>query len=131
MRLWHQKLVPFLPREQLLGQHREICALRGNGWKKKHSVVNYVFLYPYSFLYYFHLLVIKEMENRGYHIDEKWRDICYRGKVLEYDYSDFTKNIFPNYNIIYPEHNEKYLNECLDNLANKNIYIDRNSFDKY
>ena len=29
MRLWHQALIPKLPRPQLLGQHRECCALRG------------------------------------------------------------------------------------------------------
>lgn len=31
MRLWHEELIPLLPRKQLLGQHRECCALRGNG----------------------------------------------------------------------------------------------------
>jgi uncharacterized protein (TIGR02328 family) len=31
MRLWHYKLIPYLPRQQLLGQHRECCALRGKG----------------------------------------------------------------------------------------------------
>ena len=31
MRLWHQALIPYLPRQQLLGQHRECCALRGKG----------------------------------------------------------------------------------------------------
>lgn len=31
MRLWHEKLIPFLPRQQLLGQHREAAALRGKG----------------------------------------------------------------------------------------------------
>lgn len=43
MRLWHEELIPLLPRQQLLGQHRECCAMRGNGWGKKHRVVDYVF----------------------------------------------------------------------------------------
>ena len=34
MRLWHEDLIRKLPRQQLLGQHRECCALRGNGWAK-------------------------------------------------------------------------------------------------
>lgn len=34
MRLWHQELISKLPRQQLLGQHHEIAALRGNGWGK-------------------------------------------------------------------------------------------------
>ncbi|WP_235838937.1 pyrimidine dimer DNA glycosylase/endonuclease V [Desulfosporosinus metallidurans] len=43
MRLWHQDLLPILPRAQILGQHRECCALRGKGWGRKHSTVDYVF----------------------------------------------------------------------------------------
>ena len=45
MRLWHEKLIHLLPKNQLLGQHRECCTLRGNGWKKKHKTVDYVFSY--------------------------------------------------------------------------------------
>ena len=49
MRLWHEDLIGKLPRSQLLGQHRECCALRGNGWGKKHATVDYVFSYsPYG-----------------------------------------------------------------------------------
>ena len=43
MRLWHQDLIERLPRQQLLGQHRECAALRGRGWGKSHATVNYVF----------------------------------------------------------------------------------------
>ena len=43
MRLWHEALISQLPRPQLLGQHRECCALRGNGWGRKHATVDYVF----------------------------------------------------------------------------------------
>jgi len=39
MRLWHQNLINRLPAQQLLGQHRECCALRGLDWRKKHPVV--------------------------------------------------------------------------------------------
>ena len=31
MRLWHEEIILLLPKNQLLGQHRECCALRGNG----------------------------------------------------------------------------------------------------
>ena len=30
MRLWHEQMIDSLPKNQLLGQHRECCALRGN-----------------------------------------------------------------------------------------------------
>lgn len=31
MRLWPEQLIPILHKNQLLGQHRECCALRGDG----------------------------------------------------------------------------------------------------
>lgn len=43
MRLWHEKLIPYLDRQRLLGQHRECAALRGKGWGKKHATVDYAF----------------------------------------------------------------------------------------
>ena len=62
MRLWHEALLPKLPRQQLLGQHREVAALRGAGWGKKHATVDYVFAHsPYK-LYQYHLLVMAEMQ---------------------------------------------------------------------
>lgn len=121
MRLWHEDLLEKLPRQQLLGQHRECCALRGNGWMKAHSTVNYIFDYsPYK-LYQYHLLVIEEMENRGYKPGQEWKDKDYRGKVSS-----------PHENLeevelespIYPEHDDDYYIECIDNLKEKGIIIE-------
>ena len=123
MRLWHQYLITYLPDKQLLGQHRELCALRGLGFGKKHSVVDYVFLYPYYYLYKFHLLVINEMENRKFVVNELWKDANYRGKNIGYDNSCFTRGHRIN-KIIYKEHNIHYLNECLLNLNKKGIFLD-------
>ena len=63
MRLWHERLLPVLPRQQLLGQHRECCALRGLGWGKPHSVVNYVFDHPREWLCAYHMEVIRVMRE--------------------------------------------------------------------
>ena len=72
MRLWHYKLVSKLPRQQLLGQHREYCALRDKACGKRHSVVDYVFKHPYQELVSYHLdCVISEMQRRGYNVDPK------------------------------------------------------------
>lgn len=120
MRLWHEKLIPLLPREQLLGQHRECCALRGKGWNKKHSTVNYVFNYlPYK-LFQYHLLVMEEMKKRNYVPNNLWYDPNYRGKnINSYKNLIFIEKTTP----IYPEHNDNYLSECIENLKNKNINI--------
>ena len=123
MRLWHYKLIPHLDRQRLLGQHREICALRGLGWGRKHSVVDYVFKYPYYKLYVFHELVMTEMANRSYNVSPEWWCYDYRGKRIDLDNSEFTSPI-ANEDGMYPEHNENYLKECLDNLKEKGIYLE-------
>ncbi len=118
MRLWHEDLLKGLPRQQLLGQHRECCALRGNGWKRKHATVDYIFLYsPYK-LYQYHMLVIKEMQRRGYQNDQMWEEPLYRGKqCVAYDQLETIEQTTP----IYPEHNDEYLKECIENLKEKGI----------
>ena len=127
MRLWHQDLIPHLPRQQLLGQHRECCALRGAGWGKKHSVVNYVFTYKSEYLVAYHCLIIDEMVRRGYKPDPIWRKVNWRGNTLQEQDGWCDENVV-NFLLeytkpIYSEHNEDYLKECLDNLAGKGIII--------
>lgn len=126
MRLWHQDLIPHLPRQQLLGQHRECCALRGKGWGKKHAIVDYVFKYSPSRLYEYHLLVMKEMVKRGYQPDEIWHNSNYRGKNLcPYERLEYGANYIEHLGKpIYPEHNVDYLNECIKNLKSKGIHLD-------
>ena len=128
MRLWHESLIPLLPRQQLLGQHRECCALRGKGWGRKHSVVDYVFTHSPERLVAYHYLVMDEMERRGYKPDKIWRNINYRGKELGIDENWCLENYFRpiykySYSPIYTEHNDAYLNECVENLRQKGIEV--------
>ncbi|MBJ8325458.1 TIGR02328 family protein [Streptococcus pacificus] len=120
MRLWHEALIAKLPRQQLLGQHRECAALRGAGWGKKHATVNYVFTHsPYK-LFQYHQLIMTEMQKRGYKPDLLWCDPLYRGKnVPSYDSLDEVALSHP----IYPEHDATYLDECLKNLESKDIFL--------
>ncbi|AMC00012.1 hypothetical protein AWM75_08515 [Aerococcus urinaehominis] len=118
MRLWHQDLIPKLPRQQLLGQHRECAALRGAGWGRPHATVNYVFDHsPYK-LYQYHDLVIQEMLDRDYQPDSAWSDPNYRGKKVP-PYQDLEAVAMTD--PVYPEHDAAYLAECLANLASKGI----------
>ena len=121
MRLWHEKLINYLPKNQLLGQHRECCALRGNGWGRKHQTVNYVFSYSPYYLYKYHLLVMDEMEKRGYSVSEEWKDKGYRGEKAD-RYNDL-KEVVTKYPI-YKEHNNIYMEECIHNLMNKGIHLE-------
>ena len=121
MRLWHEQLIPLLPKNQLLGQHRECCALRGNGWNKKHKTVDYAFSYSSYHLFIFHSLVMDEMEKRGYKVSEEWRDKNYRGKTAE-KYDNLEEKMIES--PIYKEHNGEYLMECIENLRNKGVKIE-------
>ena len=121
MRIWHEQIIPLLPKNQLLGQHRECCALRGNGWKKKHKTVDYVFSYsPYE-LFLYHSLVMDEMEKRGYQVSIEWRDKNYRGKIAE-KYRNLEEKMIDG--PIYKEHNQEYLQECIENLREKGIELE-------
>ena len=121
MRLWHEQIIHLLPKNQLLGQHRECCALRGNGWNKKHKTVDYVFTYsPYN-LFIYHSKIMDEMEKRGYRVSREWRDKNYRGQKAE-SYSNLEETNISS--PIYKEHNSEYLLECIENLAGKGIKLD-------
>ena len=131
MRLWHQALIPYLDNKRLLAQHRECCALRGLGWGKKHATVDYVFKYTIGRLYSYHLLVMHEMLNRDYVPLNIWYNRLWRGNQLGMSttlqeigitvYTETSVNVIPYKQLqtIYPEHNDKYLRECLLNLKAK------------
>ena len=130
MRLWHQKLIPYLDRQRLLGQHRECAALRGRGWGKKHKIVDYVFQYSPEYLVAYHYLIMNEMKRRGYKPDETWYNPNWRGSTLgeEPGWANWTivESLLSKAgaNItIYPEHNDEYLQECIENLKGKGIEI--------
>lgn len=130
MRLWHEALIPYLSTERLLGQHRECCALRGKGWGRKHKTVDYVFKYSCVKLYLYHCIVMNEMKSRGFHIDEKWRQLEYRGKNCTEEWSilDAARHYPLECVYTYPEHDEAYLKECLKILFIKRDYVTLDNF---
>ena len=121
MRLWHEALISQLPRPQLLGQHRECCALRGNGWGRKHATVDYVFTHSPYCLYAYHRLIMEEMANRGYNVSPEWLVKNYRGKTC-HPYQDLPEEKLGN--PIYSEHDAEYYEECLANLREKGIELE-------
>ena len=119
MRLWPWQMLPILPNKQVLGQHRECCALRGNGWGKKHSTVDYVFNYSPMRLSGYHQLVLAEFKKRGYQYDQRWEYPQYRGQFCEEYSGEFWVAHSLEFGKTYPEHDEAYYNECVKNLADK------------
>jgi len=121
MRLWHEALISQLPRPQLLGQHRECCALRGNGWGRKHATVDYVFTHSPYRLYAYHCLIMEEMARRGYKVSTEWLDKNYRGKTCP-PYQDLAEEKLKS--PIYSEHDHAYYEEYLANLREKGIELE-------
>ena len=122
MRLWHQVLIPYIDNKRLYEQHRECCALRGKGWGRKHATVDYVFKYNLAHLYAYHCIVIHEISRRyrDFTIDINWYGRTYRGKNLPLaSLTEVGIYLYPDGELIYAEHDDRYLKECLLNLRSK------------
>ena len=123
MRLWHQKLIPYLDDYRLLVLHREVCALREGSCGRERATVDYVFKYEYSRLYEYHLRVMGEMMRRWFDHDGGWYDRLYRGKnrpkLTLHEAGSYVYMPSADDPFIYPEHDDRYLLECLNDLAAK------------
>lgn len=108
MRLWHYKLIPFLPNSQLMAQWRELNSIYVK--QDDHILINYVYEYPKENLLAYSLLVIKEMLRRDIDI-KKWAnyDLYFKDVKL----STKIDNPFPNH------HDNRYLLQCFYNLQEK------------
>ena len=93
--------------------------MRGKGWGKKHATVDYVFTHSYYCLYSYNRLVMAEMFKRGFKIDPLWYYPSYRGKIIQFS-KPFSDNCI-SYD--YPEHNQAYLIDCLNNLKDKGVIL--------
>lgn len=115
MRLWHIDLIDVLPRQQLLGQWRELNSI----FKKqdKHILINYIYDYPERYLLTYTNKVLQEFYKSGFKINS----------VENYNkFFELTENIG---NERFIEHNKEYLvyvigtcvkNTCAVELRKKN-----------
>lgn len=119
MRLWHYKLIPFLPKSQLVAQWRELNAIFSK--QTNHILINYIYDYPKSYLYNYTQLVINELKKRNYNI-RKWDNF------LSY-FQDAPKDI--NKNEIFKKHDDEYLKICCYNLKEKYLRGQADFSDEY
>ena len=114
MRLWHYKLLPYLPNQQLVSQWRELSSIFSS--QNRYILINYVYDHPKEYLKHYSKLVLDEFKNRGY-------------KVRSFDaYNKYFEGIEDS-EVNFPEHNYRYLRQNFYNLQEK---FDRNQkgFDK-
>lgn len=113
MRLWHESLIEVLPRQQLLGQWRELNSV----YKKedKHILINFIYEYPKKDLLLYSLKVILTMQRRGYNINLK--------NFIDYfqikDYKEMQKILLSNAKTFVKKMNKRYLLQYYYNLQEK------------
>ena len=113
MRLWHYKLLSYLPDAQFKGQNRELVAIM-HDWRDKrktnHLLINKVMEYPKSDLYGYFLEYAVEHEKR-YGAVPKSSD-----EFIEFGNHQFENHPFNGW------HNQEYLRVCMANLYEKHIF---------
>ena len=112
MRLWHKDLIPYLPRQQLLGQWRECCLIAKNIAEKgtpNHLLVNRIMDYPLCHFSLYSEMVFSEMLARGFNCE-----LIKFTKYLPLGSTAISKNdLFANW------HNDGYYIQCYYNLQEK------------
>ena len=114
MRLWHWKLLPVLPKQQLVSQWRECIAIKRQ-WEKgtlKHRLVSYVMNYDRCYFLTYVIRVGNEMARRNIKFQTKYSD-----EIATFCFNHRTGT--DGKMGLYPEHNDRYLKQCLYNLDEK------------
>lgn len=106
MRLWHIELIKVLPRQQLLGQWRELNSIFKN--QNKHILINFVYEYSKEDLLQYSYYILDEMEKRGYKFNTKNFDVYFEYTFVTKEFKCFENKM-----------NERYLKQCLYNLQEK------------
>lgn len=116
MRLWHKDLISYLPRQQLIAQWRECCAICSN-WANKgspnHLLVNKLTKYSKTDLKDYTNLILLELEIRDYNVSTIAKKNFIKNflKIKSEEY--IHDPMFDNW------HTDRYLKQCLLNLQEK------------
>lgn len=116
MRLWHKDLISYLPRQQLLGQWRECCAIAKSIREKgttNHMLVNRVMRYPLEHFIHYCCVVYGECVVRGYRVNWDRIDDYFYDPIDPLAEAGRYVDTFPYW------HNDRYLMQCYYNLQEK------------
>jgi uncharacterized protein (TIGR02328 family) len=117
MRIWDYRLIEVLPNAQLKAMRYEISDMVKQYPNIKNRLVSYANNYAIVYLLSYFYQVTNEMEKRNIKMNDTYNseivDICFQKSKSENIFFDFNKPP------IYPEHNDRYLRQCLFNLEEK------------
>ena len=129
MRLWHYDLLDVLPKQQLCSQLRECVAIAKDIYEKgttNHILINPIMDYDLNHFRYYCILVIQEMEKRGYKVSDKTKNklnkyINYYKEMIIMPTSKRMLILYENgYKPLFDDwHTDRYLIQCLYNLEEK------------
>lgn len=115
MRLWHYKLLPYLPDKWITDQWRSNIAIKRNweinGSKMNIPLINYIKDYDKDYFAWYTHKVFLVGRKRGLNFKED-----YMQEII-----DFCHYRLWQESLIYNEHNEEYLEICYFNLKEKYI----------
>lgn len=118
MRLWHYKLIPYLPNSQLIAQWRELCSIYAK--EDKHILINYIYNYEKSYLFEYSRKVIREIFKGEIRINslDKFNNYFNLSVDLKNQVSlqNFLFGACTNH---FLEHDFEYLQICFYNLKEK------------
>ena len=115
MRLWHYKLIPYLPKTMLVSQWRECITIKRQ-WEKgtlKHRLVSYVKDHDKKHFFNYTCNVTMELSRRNI----KYNEILLK-EIAEFCIKN-EDDVFESNFCYYKEHNDRYLKQCLYNLQEK------------
>ena len=119
MRLWHWKLIPVLPRQQLLGQWRECCLIAKNIEEQgtpNHILVDPIIEYSCEEFILYTKRIANEMESRGYHVNQN-SFVKYLSGASDLRWRNAkSSDVFP---LFKGWHTDEYLRQCYYNLEEK------------
>lgn len=120
MRLWHYKLLPYLPEAQFKGQLRELVAILHRIKKKgtpNHLLVNRITSYPEAEFTGYFMIYAEEYKKRY----EKPVNDVFKQEFLEYSDGISYWNPFEGW------HDDCYLKVCMANLYEKHYFAEGKS----
>jgi len=131
MRLWHKDMIPYLPKQQLLGQWRECCliaALLAKDHTPNHILVNPVIDYPPEHFELYCSKIYQEMKKRDMNVTD---EVCKRLEMDLRAYRLYLDSELPwdcflkdfdfstDLDLFKDWHDKRYLRQCYYNLEEK------------
>lgn len=124
MRLWHYKLLPYLPKAQLTSQWRECVCIAKNihdNGTPNHILVNLIMDYPIEEFNDYCNHVLNAMVTRNISASESALDKLNKYTGFMVDSGAMYRSVFDGW------HNGEYLRICMVNLLEKYRYAKGNS----